>query len=158
MEDVFWAVLTAVGIFAGVVVALWLLLYLALFVWWRVVVCEGESDHPVGTRRGRGRDMTVQIQPARPKDQHNGLEAIEQEILDAPRGETVTAIVTYERKKRVEDEDKEETYPVMRVRHIEPILGDARADAELLQLNAYRKRTGENELDLDFGGDDGDAA
>lgn len=94
--------------------------------------------------------MTVQIQPAKPKDQHNGLQAIEGEILAAQRGETITAIVTYERVKRVEDESKDETYPVLRVRHIEPVLGELREQADELKLQAYQARTGENELDLDF--------
>jgi hypothetical protein len=99
--------------------------------------------------------MTVQIQPAKPKDEHNGLAAIEANILKAAKGETITAIVTYERVKRVEDEAKDETYPVLKVRHIEPILGDeARSDAQELQVAAYRLRTGAEELDLDFDGDD----
>jgi hypothetical protein len=94
--------------------------------------------------------MTVQVQPARPKDQFNGLEAIEADILAAPRGESILAIVQYERKKRVEDEDKEETYPVLRVRHIEPIRGDLEAQARELLETAYKARTGEDQLDLDF--------
>lgn len=97
--------------------------------------------------------MTVQIQPAKPKDQHNGLVDIEEDILGAPKGETITAVVTYERVKRVEDESKDETYPVLRVRHIEPILGGLREQADALKLEAYSLRTGENELDLDFEGE-----
>lgn len=94
--------------------------------------------------------MAVQIQPAKPKDQHNGLTDIEADILKAEKGETITAIVTYERVKRVEDESKDETYPVLRVRHIEPILGELREEVDALKLKAYSLRTGENELDLDF--------
>lgn len=104
--------------------------------------------------------MTVQIQPAKPKDEHNGLAAIEDQILGAAKGETITAIVTYERVKRVEDESKDETYPVLKVRHIEPILGLTDRDkATELQRAAYKLRTGTEELDLDFDGDDdGEAA
>lgn len=94
--------------------------------------------------------MTVQIQPAKPKDQHNGLAAIEADILKANKGDTITAIVTYERVKRVEDESKDDYYPVLRVRHIEPCLGDLRERADELKLLAYQARTGENELDLNF--------
>lgn len=97
--------------------------------------------------------MTVQIQPARPKEQHDGLQALEAEIIKANKGETITAIVTYERVKRVEDEQLGDYYPVMKIRHIEPILGDARAKAEEIQMAAYSARTGENELDLNFDGD-----
>jgi hypothetical protein len=101
--------------------------------------------------------MTVQIQFARPKDQHNGLAAIEEDILGARRGETITAVVTFERVKRVEDESKDETYPVLRMRHIEPIRSaEALEQVRDLQLAAYQSRTGENELDLDFDGDEGE--
>ncbi len=97
--------------------------------------------------------MTVQIQPARPKDQHNGLEELESALL-ADHGQTVTAIVTYGVAKIVDDLKKEEQYPVLYAKHIEPILGDAREQAEALQAAAYKVRTGENELDLDFAPDD----
>jgi hypothetical protein len=100
--------------------------------------------------------MTVQIQPAKPKDEHNGLVDIETQILNAPRGEKVYGIVTYERVKRVEDESKDETYPVLRVRHIEPILGDLEEQAIDLQGAAYKLRTGQDTLDLEFNGDDDD--
>lgn len=103
--------------------------------------------------------MAVQIQPAKPKDQHNGLVDLEAEILRAEKGHQVVAVVTYERVKRVEDESKDETYPVLRVKHIEPITGAESLEAvRALQLSAYQHRTGENELDFDGvdveGGDD----
>lgn len=97
--------------------------------------------------------MTVQIQPARPKDQHNGLEDLEQELLQ-DHGRTVTAVVTYAVAKIVDDLKKDEQYPVLYAKHIEPILGDAREQAEALQVAAYKARTGENQLDLDFEGAD----
>jgi hypothetical protein len=92
--------------------------------------------------------MTVQIKPSQPKEQHNGLPAIEDAILSAPKGEQIIAIVTYEREKRVEDEKTDETYPVLGVKHIEPVTGDLRKKAIDLQLLAYQARTGENELDF----------
>ena len=93
--------------------------------------------------------MTVQIQPAKPAEQFNGLVAIEPDIMKAPPHEKIIAIVTYERAKRVEDETKDEYYPVLKVKHIEPILGDLREQASALQLSAYQSRTGENELNFD---------
>jgi len=101
--------------------------------------------------------MTVQIQPARPKDQHNGLEALEQGLIK-DHSQTVTAVVTYGVAKVVDDIKKDEQYPVLYAMHIEPILGDAREQAQALQVAAYQKRTGESQLDLDFEGDaeDGD--
>lgn len=97
--------------------------------------------------------MTVQIQPARPKDQHNGLENLEHDLLEEP-GQTVTAIVTYGVAKIVDDLKKDEQYPVLYVKHIEPILGADRDAAEALQQVAYRARTGEDQLDLDFAAED----
>ncbi len=92
--------------------------------------------------------MTVQIQPAKPKDEHNGLAAIEAKLLDEPYLE-VMAIVTYAVAKVVDDKKKDEVYPVVYAKHIEPILEtDPRAAAAKLQLEAYRLRTGENELDF----------
>ena len=93
--------------------------------------------------------MTVQIQPARPKNQHNGLENLEHDLLDDHQ-QTVTAIVTYAVAKVVDDLKKEERYPVLYVKHIEPILGSDREAAEALQQSAYKARTGEDQLDLDF--------
>ncbi len=93
--------------------------------------------------------MTVQIQPARPKDQRNGLENLEDDLLDDQQ-QTVTAIVTYAVAKVVDDLKKEERYPVVYVKHIEPILGVDLDAAIAMQVAAYKARTGENELDLDF--------
>ena len=98
--------------------------------------------------------MTVQIQPAKPAEQFNGLVAIESDILNAEPGEKVTAIVTYVRAKRVEDELKDDYYPVLKMKHIEPILGGLEAEAIALQTKAYKARTGENELDFSAVADD----
>lgn len=101
----------------------------------------------------KGTHMTVQIQPARPKDQHNGLEALEDDLLDDQQ-QTVTAIVTYAVAKIVDDLKKDERYPVVYVKHIEPIVGADREAAEALQQAAYKARTGEDQLDLDFAAED----
>lgn len=98
--------------------------------------------------------MTVQIKPSKPKEEHNGLVAIEAAILKADKGEEITAIVTYVRAKRVEDEKTDDYYPVLEVKHIEPILGADIEKAKALQLAAYSKRTGENELDFSAVTDD----
>ena len=101
--------------------------------------------------------MTVQIQPARPKDQHNGLENLEHDLLDDHQ-QTVTAIVTYAVAKVVDDLKKEERYPVLYVKHIEPILGADTDAAIALQQAAYKVRTGEDQLDLDFADEAEDGA
>jgi hypothetical protein len=106
--------------------------------------------------------MAVQIQPAKPAEQFNGLVAIEADILKADPHEKIVAIVTYERVKRVEDEANDDYYPVLKVKHIEPILGNLTEEALALQLRAYQARTGENELDFtavasdDTDGEDGE--
>lgn len=94
--------------------------------------------------------MTVQIKPSRPKDQHNGLADIEAELLAHPDAK-VTAIVTFSVDKRVEDLSKSpvENYPVLGMKHIEPIRGELEQEAIDLQVRAYKARTGENELDFD---------
>jgi hypothetical protein len=101
--------------------------------------------------------MTVQIQPAKPAEQFNGLVAIEDQILNAEPGEKVYAIVTYVRAKRVEDELKDDYYPVLKMKHIEPILGGLEEAAIALQTQAYKARTGENELDFTSVAGDGEA-
>ena len=93
--------------------------------------------------------MTVQIKPSKPKDQYNGLADLEAAMLKDP-GKKVYAIVTYEVAKRVEDLAADETYPVLGIKHIEPIIGKLEQQAVDLQLTAYQSRTGENELDLNF--------
>lgn len=92
--------------------------------------------------------MSVQIKPSQPKEQHNGLPAMEADIIKAPKGEQIIAIVTYEREKRVEDEKTDDYYPVLAVKHIEPLTGDLRLSALELQMTAYQARTGEGELDF----------
>lgn len=98
--------------------------------------------------------MTVQIQPAKPKDEHNGLADIEDQILANPH-QTITVITTYVVKKITEDVETGDRYPVLKAKHIEPVLGTVEASAVELQQEAYKLRTGAEELDLDFeGGDD----
>lgn len=96
--------------------------------------------------------MTVQIQPAKPKDERNGLADIEAKILANPH-ETITVITTYVVKKITEDVETGERYPVLKAKHIEPVLGDLATSTISLQQQAYKARTGADELDLDFDAD-----
>jgi hypothetical protein len=100
--------------------------------------------------------VTVQIKPSQPKEQHNGLPAMEADIIKAPKGEEIIAIVTYVREKRVEDEKTDDYYPVLGIRHIEPLTGELAAAAKELALTAYQSRTGENELDFSSVADEKD--
>jgi hypothetical protein len=99
--------------------------------------------------------MTVQIQPAKPKDEHNGLVEIEGDILANPH-DTVVAVVTYSVKKITEDVDTGDRYPVLKIQDISPLNGDLKADGEALKQKAISARTGAEELDLDIAGGEGE--
>lgn len=99
--------------------------------------------------------MTVQVQPARPKEQLDGLNGLESELL-ADHEQVVVAVVTYKVAKIVDDLKKDEQYPVLYAQSIEPIRGDLVVEAIALRERAYKARTGEDQLDLDLSG--GDAA
>lgn len=99
--------------------------------------------------------MGVQIKPSQPKEQHNGLASLEADIVNAPKGEEIVAIVTYVREKRVEDEKTDDYYPVLGIKHIEPVKGEQLAAVKAIQLAAYQSRTGENELDFSGVEDEG---
>lgn len=93
--------------------------------------------------------MGVQVQPAKPKDQLNGLEALESELL-GDHEQTVVAVVTYRVAKIVDDLKKDEQYPVLYIASIEPVRGELEEQALSLREQAYKARTGEDQLDLDF--------
>lgn len=98
--------------------------------------------------------MTVQIQPAKPKGEHNGFtEDIEEYILANPH-ETVTVITTYGVKKITEDVETGERYPVLKSKHAEVLTGERLQPGIELQQAQYKVRTGAEELDLDFDGSD----
>lgn len=92
--------------------------------------------------------MTVQVQPAKPKDQLNGLESLESELI-ADHEQEVVAVVTYGVAKIVDDLKKDEQYPVLYVKSIEPVRGDLEERAVGLREEAYKVRTGEGQLDFD---------
>ncbi|WP_291053650.1 hypothetical protein [Herbiconiux sp.] len=95
--------------------------------------------------------MTVQIQPAKPKDEHNGLVDIEGAILANPH-DTIVAVVTYSVKKITEDVDSGDRYPVLKIIDIHPLTGDLRTPGEELRQKAISARAGAEVLDLDFDG------
>jgi hypothetical protein len=93
--------------------------------------------------------MTVQVQPARPKEQFDGLQALEASLL-SDHTQTVTAVITYEVAKIVDDLKKDEQYPVLYIKSIEPLLGDHAVMGRELLEKAYKARTGEDQLDFNF--------
>lgn len=83
-----------------------------------------------------------------PAEQSNGFYGIEDDLMANP-SKQITAVVTYEVDEIVHKELAGETYPVVKIKHIEPIR-DEKAEAAILKHRdaAYKKRTGENALDL----------
>ena len=83
-----------------------------------------------------------------PAEQANGFYGIEDELIADPSTQ-VTAIVTYEVDEIVHKELAGEQYPVVKIRHLEP-LRDEKSIVAAVKLRdaAYKKRTGENALDL----------
>lgn len=93
--------------------------------------------------------MSVQIQPQKPKDPHNGFAAIEADLV-ADDEQTVVAIVTYRVAKVVKDKKNgDEYYPVLYMLSIEPLRGDLEAGGFALREAAHKARTG-SPLELDF--------
>lgn len=99
--------------------------------------------------------MSTELKPTAfkqgvPKSERNGMFGNELRLIGAAKaGDRITAIVTYEVPKVIHDEIADETYPVVEAVHIEPIFDEKRAEAAVkLQAAEYKKRTGENALDL----------
>lgn len=145
-----WA-LGALVVIVLVVVAV--LVLLGLLVWGFDTVRARVDADELG-KQGKGNQVSVQVQPAKPKDSLNGLAAIEADLLDEPE-RTVVAVVTYRVAKIVDDLKKDERYPVLSVASIEPIRGELEEKAFSLREAAHKARTGE-QLELDFDAPDGE--
>lgn len=84
-----------------------------------------------------------------PAEQANGFFGIEDDLIEEAGGEPIIAIVTYVVDEVVEKRVAGEQYPVLKIRHIEPLRDQKAAEAAVkLRDAAYKKRTGENALDL----------
>jgi hypothetical protein len=87
-----------------------------------------------------------------PAEQSNGLYGVEAQLIEKPVGEPITAIVTFAVDEVMEKRHAGEEWPVVEIKHIEPLWAEKDIAAALkLRDAAYKKRTGENALDL---GDD----
>ena len=90
-----------------------------------------------------------------PAEQANGFYGIEDDLIEEAGGEQIVAVVTFVVDEVVEKRVAGEQYPVLKMKHIEPLRVQADAEAAIkLRDAAYKKRTGENALDLgaDFEG------
>lgn len=101
--------------------------------------------------KGMGQMETKPTSFARgvPAELANGFYGIEDELIAEAGGDAIVAVVTYVVDEVVEKRVAGEQYPVLKVKHIEPLRTEkAAADALKLRDAAYKKRTGENALDL----------
>lgn len=88
-----------------------------------------------------------------PAEQSNGFYGIEDDLIEEAGGELIIAVVTYQVDEVVEKLVAGERYPVVKIKHIEPLREQKAAETAVkLRDAAYKKRTGENALD--FGDDD----
>lgn len=84
-----------------------------------------------------------------PKEEHNGFFGIEDKLLGLPIGRQITAVVTFRIDDNVTKLGKGVQYPVVALEHIEPIWEDEPVSrAREVQEEAYKERTGANQLDF----------
>jgi hypothetical protein len=89
-----------------------------------------------------------------PAAKHNGLYGLEKAVMDAP-GSQVTAIVTFGLKDIDHKELAGTRRPVIEFQHIEPVTDtDRLVELVALRDEAYKERTGSDQLD--FGDDEDD--
>lgn len=84
-----------------------------------------------------------------PAEQANGLYGVEEQLIGMPVGGQIVAVVTFAVDEVMEKRHAGEEWPVVEIKHIEPLWKDADITVALkLRDAAYKLRTGENALDL----------
>ena len=84
-----------------------------------------------------------------PAEQANGLYGIEDELIDLAAGEQIVVVATLTVEEVMEKRNAGEVWPVVGFTHIEPLHHpDAIAAALKLRDEAYKKRTGQDALDI----------
>lgn len=90
-----------------------------------------------------------------PGEQSNGLLGIEEDLIERPEGDQIIAIVTLTVDEVMEKRHAGEVWPVVAIKHIEPLHVDADIKKAIaLRDQAYKKRTGANTLPGIDGEDD----
>lgn len=98
--------------------------------------------------------MSVMISGQRPGEELNGLNELQEPLLEAD-AEDVVVVATMRVTKIVDNVEKGERYPVVRLARVEPLLDEsARETAAQLMQGAYEARTGNEALDLPEDGDE----
>lgn len=92
--------------------------------------------------------MTVMISGQRPGEELNGLNDLDEHLMGAD-AEDVVVVAVMRVTKIVDNVEKGERHPVVRIARVEPLLeGSAKDTAALLMQGAYEARTGNEALDL----------
>ncbi|WP_248240610.1 hypothetical protein [Microbacterium kunmingense] len=89
-----------------------------------------------------------------PAEQANGLYGVEEQLIEMAPGEQIVCITTFSVEEVMEKRRAGEEWPVVGMKHLEP-LWDEKASAAALKLRdaAYKKRTGQDALDIPEGDD-----
>ncbi len=89
-----------------------------------------------------------------PAEQANGLFGVEDQLIEMAPGDQIVAVVTFSVDEVMEKRRAGEEWPVVAMKHLEP-LWDEKASASALKLRdaAYKKRTGQDALDFPDSGD-----
>lgn len=93
--------------------------------------------------------MTVELTPAKPSDENNGL-ALHADDLMKAHPKPILAVVVIERIKRVLPDGERDPYPVVRFTRIEPVLADD-VDAVTAAMERAASVRGQAQLDMDGG-------
>lgn len=84
-----------------------------------------------------------------PAEQANGLFGVEDQLIEMAPGDQIVAVVTFSVDEVMEKRRAGEEWPVVAMKHLEP-LWDEKASVAALKLRdaAYKKRTGQDALDI----------
>lgn len=92
--------------------------------------------------------MSVMISGQRPGEELNGLNDLGEHLMEAD-AEDVVVIAVMRVTKIVDNVEKGERHPVVRLARVEPVLEEsAKGTAAQLMQGAYEARTGNEALDL----------
>lgn len=84
-----------------------------------------------------------------PAEQANGLFGVEEQLIEMAPGDQIVAVVTFNVDEVMEKRRAGEEWPVVAMKHLEPLWDEKAATAALkLRDAAYKKRTGQDALDI----------
>lgn len=91
---------------------------------------------------------------AMPAEQANGLYGVEERLIEMAPGEQIVTVTTWTVEEVMEKRRAGHEWPVVKPAHVEPLWDEAAQEAALKLRNAaYKKRTGQDALDIPEGDD-----